>query len=146
MFEIASGQEFVQCVAEPGFEPRRIRVKAVFGYGSDVGVSGIALVSTLMPSGQEVRLRALRLDALHVTPRNQYGVPRRKGYLRTGVFPWVVRLHGYGDELHAARELPGRGAGSVLVYETACKVVGRWAVASVAQSMFCESCVEMSKL
>lgn len=108
---------------------RRVKVKAVFPYGSDWVPAGMAFITTLERTGngeREVRLRAAQLADLHENPLNQYGAPRRSGYLLETAYPEWQPLWNYGSHEHAVRRVPSDSFKDMA--EAACG--GRWRIAT----------------
>lgn len=120
-FSIEPGQVFVECgLAAPSRPLRRVKVKAVFPYGSDWVPAGMAFIASLEDDGREMRLRAIKLNKLHVSPRTQYGHPRRQGYLLETSFPEVGAISGW---VHNVRPIPSNTFPDM--FEAACGVRGR---------------------
>lgn len=123
MTHVEPGQVYVECGLRDNRSPRRVKVKAVFPYGSDWVPAGMAFIASLLDNGREMRLRAISLGKLHRDPRTQYGQPRRQGYLLETVYSDIVSLKGYGNSTHYARPMPSNAFSDV--FETACGARGR---------------------
>lgn len=122
MPKIEPGQVFFECGLRDE-RPRRVKVKAVFPYGSDWVPAGMAFIASLMDDGREMRLRAIKLNNLHTNPRTQYGQPRRRGYLLETVFSDAVTLKGFVNATHYGRPVPSNAFTDF--FETACGARGR---------------------
>lgn len=123
MTAVEPGQVFFECGLREDRPARRVRVKAVFPYGSDWVPAGMAFIASLLDDGREMRLRAIKLGKLHLNPRNQYGQPRRQGYLLETVYSDAVVLFGHGNTTHYGRPMPSDAFTDV--FETACGARGR---------------------
>lgn len=123
---VEAGQFFIECgVPLEHRYRRRIKVNAVFPYGYEQVPAGTAVISTVLDTSdgpREVRLRMISLGELHTDPLNQYGAPRRSGYLLASAYPEWRPLKGYGPYEHAVR--PMASDAFKAMYEAACG--GRW--------------------
>lgn len=121
-----------------------MKVKAVFPYGSDWVPAGMAFIASLMDDGREMRLRAIKLNKLHINPRTQYGHPRRQGYLLETVYPETVFLSSAGLHTHLARPIPSNAFQNF--YLTACGMRGCLDNRVVASDrLTCSACVGVSE-
>lgn len=123
---VEAGQFFIECgVPLEHRYRRRVKVNAVFPFGYEQVPAGTAVISTVLDTSdgpREVRLRMIALTELHTDPVNQYGDPRRTGYLLETAYPLWWPLKGYGNFEHAVRPVPSDAFKDMA--EAACG--GRW--------------------
>lgn len=144
MTHVEPGQVYVECGLRDSRSPRRVKVKAVFPYGSDWVPAGMAFIASLFDDGREMRLRAIKLGKLHRDPRTQYGQPRRQGYLLETVYPETVFLTGLGAHTHLARPIPSNAFQDS--YETACGCRGRLNTKILpSDRVTCAACVGLTE-